>query len=43
MKDAIKSVQIEMTNSAQTWQKEAGESVRNLRIEFEKLKSTKDQ
>jgi hypothetical protein len=43
MKDAIKSVQIEMTNSAQTWQKEAGERVQNLKIEFEKLKSTNDQ
>jgi hypothetical protein len=41
MKDAIKSVQIEMTNSAQTWQKEAGESVQNLKIEFEKLKVNK--
>jgi hypothetical protein len=43
MKDAIKTVQIEMTNSAQTWQKETGERVQNLKIEFEKLKSTKDQ
>jgi hypothetical protein len=39
MKVAIKSVQTEMTNSAQTWQKEAGEKVQNLNIEFKKLGS----
>jgi hypothetical protein len=39
MKEAIKKVQTEMTNSAQTWQKEAGEKVQNLNIEFKKLQS----
>jgi hypothetical protein len=28
-----------MTNSAQTWQKETGEKVQNLNIEFNKLLS----
>jgi hypothetical protein len=40
IKEAIKNVQTEMTNSAQTWQKEAGEKVQNLHIEFKKLEST---
>jgi hypothetical protein len=39
MKEANKNVQTEMTNSAQTWQKETGEKVQNLNIEFEKLES----
>jgi hypothetical protein len=38
MKDANKNVQTKMTNSAQTWQKEAVGKVQNLKIEFEKLK-----
>jgi DNA anti-recombination protein RmuC len=37
MKEAIKNMQTEMTNSAQTWQKETGEKVHNLNIEFKKL------
>jgi DNA-binding transcriptional regulator GbsR (MarR family) len=39
MKEAIKIVQTEMTNSAQTWQKEAIWKVQNLGIEFKKLDS----
>jgi hypothetical protein len=40
IKEAIQSVQTEMTKSAQTWQKEAGEKVQNLNIKFKKLEST---
>jgi hypothetical protein len=40
IKEAIIHVQNEMTKSAQTWQKEAGEKVLNLSIEFEKLESS---
>jgi hypothetical protein len=39
MKEVIKNVQTEMTNRAQTWQKETGEKVQNLNIEFKKLES----
>jgi hypothetical protein len=34
MKEAIKVVQTEIINSAQTWQKEAESKVQNLNVEF---------
>jgi gas vesicle protein len=40
MKDAIKNVQVEITNGVQTWQNEAGEKVENLNVELKKLEAT---